>query len=160
MKKGEKRNGFTIIEVSLVLAIAGLIFLMVFIALPQLQRSQRDSRRRDDILAFLESVKDYQTNNRGALPTNWQKDFFNSYDGDISKVDPDGTEYILVTRKCEKENGGDNCKGSNTLQSMDHKLYVFTQATCDGENAIPTSNPRKVAVRYRLEGAGTYCANT
>ena len=31
--------GFTIIEVVLVLAIAGLIFLMVFIALPAIQRS-------------------------------------------------------------------------------------------------------------------------
>ena len=38
----QKEKGFTIIEVVLVLAIAGLIFLMVFIALPQLQRSQRN----------------------------------------------------------------------------------------------------------------------
>ena len=35
-------KGLTIIEVVLVLAIAGLIFLMVFIALPALQRNQRD----------------------------------------------------------------------------------------------------------------------
>lgn len=33
------KKGFTIIEVVLVLAIAGLIFLMVFLALPALQRS-------------------------------------------------------------------------------------------------------------------------
>lgn len=39
-------KGFTIIEVVLVLAIAGLIFLMVFIALPALQRGQRDTQRR------------------------------------------------------------------------------------------------------------------
>ena len=39
-----KQQGFTIIEVVLVLAIAGLIFLMVFIALPTLQRNQRDTR--------------------------------------------------------------------------------------------------------------------
>ena len=37
------KKGFTIIEVVLVLAIAGLIFLMVFVALPALQRGQRDS---------------------------------------------------------------------------------------------------------------------
>ena len=43
------RGGFTIIEVVLVLAIAGLIFLMVFIALPALQRSQRDTQRRNDL---------------------------------------------------------------------------------------------------------------
>ena len=33
-----RKNGFTIIEVVLVLAIGGLIFLMVFIALPALQQ--------------------------------------------------------------------------------------------------------------------------
>lgn len=48
MKK-TKLKGFTIIEVVLVLAIAGLIFLMVFIALPALQRSQRNTRRREDM---------------------------------------------------------------------------------------------------------------
>lgn len=43
------RTGFTIIEVVLVLAIAGLIFLMIFIALPSLQRSQRDQTRKNDV---------------------------------------------------------------------------------------------------------------
>ena len=42
MTKKDNKKGFTIIEVVLVLAIAGLIFAMVFIALPALQRSQRD----------------------------------------------------------------------------------------------------------------------
>ena len=44
----KSKKGFTIIEVVLVLAIAGLIFLMVFVALPALQRSQRDTQRRDE----------------------------------------------------------------------------------------------------------------
>ena len=43
--RAQKEKGFTIIEVVLVLAIAGLIFLMVFIALPALQSSQRDTAR-------------------------------------------------------------------------------------------------------------------
>jgi len=43
------KRGFTIIEVVLVLAIAGLIFLMVFIALPALQRNQRDTQRKNDM---------------------------------------------------------------------------------------------------------------
>ena len=46
------KKGFTIIEVVLVLAIGGLIFLMVFIALPALQRSQRDTQRKDDLARF------------------------------------------------------------------------------------------------------------
>ena len=57
------KKGFTIIEVVLVLAIAGLIFLMVFIALPALQRSQRNTRRRQDMARILSAVTEYVANN-------------------------------------------------------------------------------------------------
>ena len=57
------RKAFTIIEVVLVLAIAGLIFLMVFVALPALQRSQRNTRRRQDIARIATAVNNYQSNN-------------------------------------------------------------------------------------------------
>lgn len=66
--KGGDLGGFTIIEVVLVLAIAGLIFLMVFIALPALQRSQRDTQRRNDMAAMASQITQYQSNNNGKLP--------------------------------------------------------------------------------------------
>jgi prepilin-type N-terminal cleavage/methylation domain-containing protein len=62
------KKGFTIIEVVLVLAIAGLIFLMVFLALPALQRAQRDTQRKEDISRFMTAVTHYEANNRGAIP--------------------------------------------------------------------------------------------
>ena len=161
MKKGDyqKKNGFTIIEVALVLAIAGLIFLMVFVALPQLQRQQRDSRRRDDILSFLETVKKYQTNNRGALPTDWNGEFRTKYLDDAF-MDPDGANYMLQIAECATEGSTNDCAGMPDLNAMDHKLYIFTNAACDGAKAIQTSNPRNIAVVYRMEGSGIYCANT
>lgn len=64
----ENRKGFTIIEVVLVLAIAGLIFLMVFIALPALQRSQRNTRRRQDMARILSTITTYQSNNGNKVP--------------------------------------------------------------------------------------------
>ena len=64
----QAKKGFTIIEVVLVLAIAGLIFLMVFIALPALQRSQRNTRRRQDMARILSALNDYQANNNGQMP--------------------------------------------------------------------------------------------
>ena len=64
------KKGFTIIEVVLVLAIAGLIFMMVFLALPALQRAQRDTQRRDDMARFAAQISQYQTNNRGRVPNN------------------------------------------------------------------------------------------
>lgn len=53
------KKGFTIIEVVLVLAIAGLIFVMIFIALPSLQRSQRDTARKKDIDRFLAAIQSH-----------------------------------------------------------------------------------------------------
>ncbi|MBQ9484624.1 type II secretion system protein [Candidatus Saccharibacteria bacterium] len=120
MKKGAKKQGFTIIEVVLVLAVAGLIFTMVFIALPALQRSQRDNTRRDDLMKFVSEVKRYQTNNRGSLPginesnydhvdvvwsesmagdPNTWAGFYRDYLGDRF-LDPYGEHYKLTVFKC------------------------------------------------------------
>ena len=180
MKRGDKK-GFTIIEVSLVLAIAGLIFLMIFIALPALRRTQRDSARRDDIMVFLKKVKDFQTNNRGALPTglvdytwggaaadssssSWVG-FFREYMGE-GFIDPDGVHYNLKVIKCSATSEGDDCV-DNEIKDLGgkefpngYKLIVVTQAACSGEKAVGVNNPRKIAVMYRLEGAGAYCGNT
>jgi prepilin-type N-terminal cleavage/methylation domain-containing protein len=69
MKKIQnKQQGFTIIEVVLVLAIAGLIFMVVFLALPGLQRSQRDTQRKQDVGRFVSQVTTYQGNNKGKTP--------------------------------------------------------------------------------------------
>ena len=65
----QTKAGFTIIEVVLVLAIAGLIFMMVFLALPALQRAQRDTQRSDDIARLQAAINSYQANNRGRLPS-------------------------------------------------------------------------------------------
>ena len=173
MKKGDFsfKKGFTIIEVSLVLAIAGLIFLMVFIALPSLQRNQRDARRREDVMTYLEELKKYQTNNRGALPNGdgaWDE-FFSGYFKNF--VDPSGGEYQQVVVPCGDVNTDTACNNNvinNVYDSpfpFEHSgksyvLLVVEKATCNGDSPIKTSNPRNVAVLYRLEGAGVYCDNT
>lgn len=69
-KKSDSSKGFTIIEVVLVLAIAGLIFLMVFIALPALQRGQRDAQRKSDLTRVTVQLSSYTNSSRGAIPAN------------------------------------------------------------------------------------------
>ena len=59
------KKGFAIIEVVLVLAIAGLIFLMVFLALPALQRSQRDAQRKQDVAMVVTALHNWKANNKG-----------------------------------------------------------------------------------------------
>lgn len=68
MNKQLTNKGFTIIEVVLVLAIAGLIFLMVFVALPALQAGQRDTARKNDASAVISAVNTYMSGNRGKFP--------------------------------------------------------------------------------------------
>ena len=167
MKKGDfdsQRGGFTIIEVSLVLAIAGLIFLMVFVALPALQRSSRDAQRKEDITALVNAIKKYQSNNRGALPSttaNWT-DVKNNYLGGNFK-DPDGGAYKITVEKCNKATGvacGDKYSSSKMTFPNGYKMYVVTQAKCSGDESTgvtASSNPRKYAVLYKLEGGGVYC---
>ena len=64
IKNQNPKSGFTIIEVTLVLGIAGLIFMMVFFVLPVLQRNQRDAQRKNDAAIILSSVRQWKTNNR------------------------------------------------------------------------------------------------
>ena len=52
IKKLSSKKAFTIIEVVLVLGIAGLIILAVFVAVPALQRSKRDTIAKNDKRRF------------------------------------------------------------------------------------------------------------
>ena len=53
----------------IVLAIAGLILAIVFIAVPALQRNARDTQRRADISAIQGAIATYSGNNNGQTPT-------------------------------------------------------------------------------------------
>src|ERR1700716_4300549 len=69
LNKRNKDQGFTIIEVLIVLAIAGLILLIVFLAVPALQRNQRNTGRKGDASRLGAAVTAFVTNNNGGLPT-------------------------------------------------------------------------------------------
>ena len=61
----QDQKGFTIIEVLIVLAIATLILLVVFLAIPGLQRSQRNSSRKADIGKIVTGISNFTGNNQG-----------------------------------------------------------------------------------------------
>lgn len=61
-------NGFTIIEVLIVLAIAGLILTIVFIAVPQLQRNARDNQRQNIASRLSTELQTFSSNNQGQYP--------------------------------------------------------------------------------------------
>lgn len=58
-------KGFTIIEVLIVLAIAGLILLIVFLAVPALQRNSRNTARNNDAARISASITECLSNRNG-----------------------------------------------------------------------------------------------
>ncbi len=69
IKKKTEERGFTIIEVMIVLAIAGLIILIVLLAVPALQRSGRNTAIKNDASAIVAGISEFSSNNDGGLPT-------------------------------------------------------------------------------------------
>lgn len=182
----KNKKGFTIIEVVLVLAIAGLIFLMVFIALPALQRSQRNTQREDDLARVLTAVNDYQSNNNGKTPfdpkitaTDKLEKFVKRYlDSGCEKgAHPDSTVAAKfsgdgVFSSCGgqfSDPQGDpyvmsnkgKAAGSATDVSSDQYEKVFNgyyHASCGDEGYTnPGTGDRDVAVYLKLEGGAIAC---
>src|SRR5689334_14612455 len=85
MNAQTKKQGFTIIEVVLVLAIAALIFLMIFIALPALQRGQANTARKNDASTIASALGTYRSNKNGSLPTTYAQ--ISEYVDKLSEVE-------------------------------------------------------------------------
>lgn len=153
VQKKNKREGFTIIEVVLVLAIAGLIFLMVFIALPALQRGQRDGQRKSDLSRAQTKINDYQSNNRNSLPTNWSE-FVTNYmkAGGDTFLDPSGSDYEFSPLAT-------TALVPSAFSDAQGKIYYSTSATCGTDGTAESAGARKIALRMKLEGGGVACVN-
>ena len=157
------KKGFTIIEVVLVLAVAGLIFMMVFLALPALQRSQKDTQRRDQLSGLVTQIIQYQANNRNKLPTmsttaatvstfnddgkvldgsnvattGWPG-FYNNYllaGGDVFD-DPHGDQYKLYVTKCTSttQKNGDACNGGSAEGAEAYKNQQRNSISFEDQN--------------------------
>ena len=171
----KNKKGFTIIEVVLVLAIAGLIFLMVFIALPALQRSQRNTQREDDFARVLTAVNSFQTNNSGKVPFTFtgstgsvDKNFVKRYVDDQCETS-DGTNYTKCGDQFTDPDGaiyklwvGEKLTANRDLgflTTVDHVIYAYVNASCgDSEGTLKVgTGDRQVALVYVEEGGAIYC---
>ncbi len=152
MKKNA--SGFTIIEVVLVLAIAGLIFLAVFIALPALQRGQRDNQRRTDAARFGSQLQSYATNNNGKMPQNTTalNSFASNYLTGTSEgfVDPQtGNTYQIKI-----------ANPATTVSSDTGTFHYHKGYKCNGETVQAGTGNRQAAITIKLEGSGVYCLDS
>lgn len=138
----KKRNdGFTIIEVLIVLAIAGLILLVVFLAVPALQRNSRNTQRRTDASNYLSAVNEFTTNNGGKVPVT----------GDLTNVTSLVKLGTMTAPTAVTAGGTADVTAAVTLDN----IQLITGGKCGtGGKTVPGST-RQVAVRYAVETGGT-----
>jgi prepilin-type N-terminal cleavage/methylation domain-containing protein len=93
----KKDKGFTLIEIVLVLAIAGLLLVIIFIALNGAQKSRRDTARKNDAARALAALENCASNggNNGSYtaPINCTNTLISA--GYFTGNDPAGGAYAL-----------------------------------------------------------------
>jgi prepilin-type N-terminal cleavage/methylation domain-containing protein len=148
MDRRKQDSGFTIIEVMIVLAIAGLILLIVFLAVPALQRSSRNTQRKSDVGRIGSAATTVLSNNNNTISALTQAALQNevgnlSYytSAEVFVVNP-ATSAVAV-----------NASGTNTV-------YVYVGAVCTamagGQGATTTgAQNTSIAVTYSTENGGT-----
>lgn len=135
----KRKEGFTIIEVLIVLAIAGLILLVVFLAVPALQRNSRNTQRKNEISNILGAVNEWSNNNSGKLPT------------------AAGTERAdaLANAKLSFYTGSVTWGSAGSNGTTTDTAVIVTGAKCSGGDTVAGS-ARQLAVMYTVEtGGGT-----
>lgn len=135
--KNHKQRGFTIIEVMIVLAIGGLIMLIVFLAIPALQRNQRNNARNSDASRIAAGINECLANRNGQTTSCLDDAQWNV-----------GTLAELSTVDATNSATTDLGTGSTTA------VVVGFQRTCNpqGDNDVAGS-ARQYAVLFQLEGS-------
>lgn len=150
----KRSEGFTIIEVLIVLAIAGLILLIVFLAVPALQRNSRNTQRKDDVSRISGAVQEFINNNNGSTPTSAGADAGTIYSnaGNLAYYKDSSKVTINTTAPGTATNG----------TSVD-EVTIYVGATCasmtGGQGAVAGTS-RQVALVYTLEPSVKACTST
>ena len=148
--KNSRSEGFTIIEVMIVLAIAALILLIVLLAVPALQRNSRNTAIKNDASAVVGGVSEYQSNNDGASPDTSGS---SCSTGSVSLAKSGG----VASKPKIQGNTGATCNqsGAQTITPTPGNLTIVFGAKCpdttSGTSVTTLANTRSVAVIYALE---------
>ena len=170
-KKDQK--GFTIIEVMIVLAIAGLIIAVVLVAVPQLQRNQRNNARKSILSRIKSEIDNYAGNNNGTYPINSNGNVAGSFGATTANTNAFLGKYLAQTAGGGGVNINDPSTGNavtftvpaalvptaaelTTLPAQGVVNYIFG-AVCGTDGVRTAKVGRFYAVSIGLEGGASQC---
>ena len=154
-KQLKDAKGFTIIEVALVLAIAGLIFLVVFLALPALQRSQRDTARRQDAGRIVSGLQNCMADNQADLTSCYAATSAGGggINGSVGTGSYLGGKLSQITTVDTSKTVAPAANSYNTAN-------VIRGGSCNGTAIVTGGNASKnAAVVVNIESGTQYCAS-
>jgi len=135
----KKEQGFTIIEVLIVLAIAGLIMLIVFLAVPALQRNSRNTQRSNDAARVAGAINECLANNNGNLT--------NCNNPGAAQLNA----YITMAGNQQLVNW--NTGAWNAAGGLDG-LYYANNTRCNGNTPATGGGTRAFTLSYSVETSG------
>ncbi len=165
LKQRKSQSGFTIIEVLIVLAIAGLIILILFRAVPALQRNAHNTSAKDDAAGLLGAVNEFVNNNDGSVPA--AQTVSGTAGTNVAYIGGSGSATNCGT-------AGTNCATAKVGYFDPSKISIVTTipgtfpaqgsvvivegATCSGSAATTTgATIRNYVALYTLEGGAQQC---
>jgi prepilin-type N-terminal cleavage/methylation domain-containing protein len=162
-----RQQGFTIIEVLIVLAIAALILLVVFLAVPAMQRSARNEQRRRDVGAVLTFIREQALLGGNRLPhsCNSSQHWCFLRDQNLSYYDNQSDEHNNIsfwnrTSDGQFDSSTDEQLEPNSPRSTE-RVLVRTWARCDGNQLTGEGATRHdIAAQFAIEtfsGSGVLC---
>jgi len=145
----KQTEGFTIIEVLIVLAIAGLIILIVLLAVPALQRNARNTKIKSDVSAILGGTSEFASINNGKAITTIT----------ITQVTgAAGTNAVDISTS-----GSTVAPGTAVPASAGAIVYALDRkCNAAGTDLAPGTVNRAVALLYNVESSSTLvptCSN-
>ena len=142
MQKKLNNKGFTIVEVLIVLAIAGVILATILLAVPALQRNSRNTQVKQAATALVAGAAESASANGGAAPTG---------------ITAAGL-WTNTTPTTTKISGGVTISPVTVVPSSfaANTVYVWFNAVCSGNTATNSgASASNIAFLYTVENGGT-----
>lgn len=146
--KQKRAQGFTIIEVMIVLAIAAVILLIVLLAVPALQRSSRNTQRKNDVSKLLSAVNTYMANHNSTLPAS--ANFITAFpDTPTLNIYDDSAGNVTWTKQGSASAPGDPA-------NLD-QVNVYSNSACNATGTASSTtgaSTRSIIALYDVETSG------
>lgn len=168
------QRGFTIIETLIVLAVAGFILLLIFEAIPTLQRNSRNNQRRQDVQTILADVSHYELNDSGKFPDDCgdtsqaactqaggstPNDYFLRFTATkLSIYATNGySGHDIILKTLSSDQTSPDYHASEGPVTDPNKVYIYNYQHCDtaGKSTVQGAGYSDVVALYAVENSSS-----